>query len=76
MRKYARISGKFISRGEMGGLDRDDIVTESINKKLQEFVKLNKVVNYQVIHAETTVVPDGAFTSGYNLVSLHLEYEV
>lgn len=75
MRKYARISGKFLNSGEMIGLDRDDIVTETLNKRLQDFISLNKVVSYQVINVETTVVSGGGFSSGYNLVSLHLAYE-
>ncbi|RZL22797.1 MAG: hypothetical protein EOO96_23830 [Pedobacter sp.] len=59
----------------MDALDREDIVTEAINEKLQQFIKLNKIVSYQVINVETTAVPGDGFSRGYNLVSLHLAYE-
>ena len=76
MKKYARISCGFTSTGKVSGLDEDDVVSNDLNVKLEKFIKLNKVANYRIIHTETTIVPDGAFTSGYNLVSLHLEYEI
>ncbi|MES2447836.1 MAG: hypothetical protein V4546_11685 [Bacteroidota bacterium] len=76
MKKYARISCGFTSTGKGTGLDEDAVVSNDLNEKLEKFIIKNKVKDYRIIHSETTIVPDGAFTSGYNLVSLHLEYEV
>ncbi|RZL50803.1 MAG: hypothetical protein EOP00_02445 [Pedobacter sp.] len=76
MKKYARISCAFTATGAATGLDEDNVVSTMLNDKLEIFIQKNKVKDYRIIHSETTIVPDGAFTSGYNLVSLHLEYQV
>jgi hypothetical protein len=76
MKKYTRISCSFTSTGITSGLNEDAIVNNELNNKLQEFIKENKVRDYRIINTETVIVPAQTFSSAYNLVCLHLEYEV
>ena len=39
MKKYARISGKFIAEGAFGSLENDANVGDELNKKLNIFLK-------------------------------------
>ncbi|TKB98031.1 hypothetical protein [Pedobacter cryotolerans] len=76
MKKYARISCGFTSTGAISGLDEDAVVTEDLNLKLEKFLKKNKIKDFRIINAETVIVPKQDFTHNYNLVCLHLEYEI
>ena len=76
MKKYARISGKFIAEGAFGSLENDANVSDELNKKLNIFLKKEKVTTFRIINTETVIVPNQDFSIEYNMVCLHLEYEV
>lgn len=78
MKKYTRISCPFLTSNTsvFAGLNKDEGVSEELNKKLQDFLKSNKVKDYRIINAETVLVPNQNFNGAYNLVCLHLEYEI
>ncbi|TDG37891.1 hypothetical protein EZJ43_02020 [Pedobacter changchengzhani] len=76
MKKYARISGKFIAEGAFGSLERDENVSDELNKKLNSFLKKEKAITFSIINTETVIVPNQDFSIGYNMVCLHIEYEI
>lgn len=76
MKKYKRISCSFIPDGAFGSLKSDEEVSEALNKKLNAFLKAEKVKSYQIINTETVLVPSHNFTTPYNLVCMHIVYEV
>jgi hypothetical protein len=78
MKKYTRISCPFLSRDtdSFSGLNEDTKVSKELNDKLQIFLKENKVKDYQIINAETVLVPNQNSFSAYNLACLHVTYEV
>ena len=74
MKKYKRISCTFTPTGVMSSLVDDDIVTEELNKKLNAFLKSEKVKAYQIINTETVFTPKNDISS--YLVCMHLAYEI
>lgn len=76
MKKYKRISCSFTASGATADLSNDDHVTDCLNKKLIAFLKAAQVQSYRITNTETVLVTNQDFATPYNLVCLHLEYEV
>ena len=76
MKKYKRISCSFMASGISAALSNDDHVTDCLNKKLTAFLKSEAVKAYRITNTETVLVTKQDFATPYNLVCLHLEYEV
>ena len=76
MQKYMRISYAFMAEGLTDNIIEDNVVAERLNQKLQLFLDANKVKSYEIINTETSTISYKSTNHNYNLVSMHLAYEL